>query len=78
MNKIIIKSLDRVIVSLLVTMGVFSSCNKDEIKPMYGVPEYGVVMPKYGIPMEYYENIDKTVQDIPIISEIENQDENIL
>ena len=79
MKKIIIKSLDKVIVSLLVIMGVFSSCNKDDIKPMYGVmPEYGVPMGEYGKSIVINEEISNKELTPQEISEIHLQGESVL
>jgi len=78
MKTVIIKSLDRIIVFLLVTMGIFSSCGKDEPKP-YAVAEYGVPQPcNYEKNVIINEETTQPTQDILVISEIDSQDENTL
>jgi len=77
MKKNIIKSLDKVIVFLLFIMGVFSSCDKDI--PMYGCePKYGMPMGKFEKSITLNEETLKTEQDLPVISENNPQDENVL
>ena len=76
MKKPIIKSFDKVIVSLLFVFGIFSSCCKE---PLYGmpVPEYGAPAIMYG-PLQDTTIIRKEmpnpIQEIPVIDEIELQD----
>ncbi|MCL2290660.1 MAG: hypothetical protein FWC34_08175 [Bacteroidetes bacterium] len=80
MNKNIIKSFDKAIVLLLFAFGVFSSCDKNEIVPMYGVvPEYGVPIPDNSIKnVVIHQETTNHIQDVPVISEVDLQDENAL
>jgi hypothetical protein len=72
MKKPIIKSLDKVVVMLLFILGVFSSCEKDEPKPEYGVAFM------YGVPVPYNGENSAITQDIPVIGDIDLQEVNTL
>ena len=70
MKKQIIKSFERVIVLLLVIMGAFSSCKKDEPKPNYGDNAQ-----RYGCPEARYDKgTVGSVNDVLEISEFDDQD----
>jgi hypothetical protein len=76
--KALVKFFDKIIVFLLVIMGVFSSCNNDD-QP---VPEYGVIEPMYGVRVAksviIEEEASEQPQIVPVISESNSQEENIL
>jgi len=72
MNKQIIKSFEKVIVLLLVMMGIFSSCTKDELKDDLK-PNYGDNIQRYGCPeAHYYKGTLGSVNDVFEIDNIDN------
>jgi len=74
MKKQVVKSFERVIVLLLVIMGAFSSCKKEDPKPNYGDNAQ-----RYGCPeARYYKGTIGSVTDVLEISEFDNQDEDAL
>jgi len=78
MNKLIIKSFERVIVLLLVIMGAFSSCKKDDPKDE-SKPNYGDNVQRYGcIAAHYYKGAIGSGNDVLEIGEFDDQDENTL
>jgi len=74
MKKQVIKSFERVIVLLLVIMGAFSSCKKEDPKPNYGDNAQ-----RYGCPeARYYKGTIGSVNDVLGISEFDNQDNKVV
>ena len=72
MKKQVIKSLERVILLLLVMMGTFSSCKKEDPKP-----NYGDNVQRYGCPeARYFQKIAGSVDDVLEIDDIDNQNDN--
>ena len=70
MRKQVIKSFERVIVLLLVIMGAFSSCKKEDPKP-----NYGDNVQRYGCPeARYYNGTMDSVTDVFETYDIDNQD----
>jgi len=70
MRKRVIKSFERIIVLLLVIVGAFSSCKKEDPKP-----NYGDNVKRYGCPeAPYYKGTIGSVNDVLEISEFDNQD----